>query len=381
VDVFEEMKMLGVWPDNSTYLSLLQAAMRSNDMHRAEHFFRQMRTSGHTPGPLAYNLMINTSAKVGNAQIAFQYSDMMEHAGVQMDIRTFQSLLRACAHTGDVARVEELVAKMEEAGLRHNPLTAACLIQCYGNKKPMEPEILQECQSIMEASRRFSVNKKVPLVVYEAMMQACIRFGHYEAANKMYKELPEVSDGTYADSNLHLMVMMNLHQGKIGVAMDLVQEIKTQQLHSILPDTYKELLGRTVSGMCPSRIDSGALVLDMLEQDKYRLDSEQVSKLMVQACHRSAPSLKLAHKLWDHIICCSIVSEIRAVQNYLLALMERCPELPQRRKNVRDVLDIFREIHRIENQSKPKQENRHSGGSGNLPDQERRTRSTKPISQ
>ncbi|XP_074304496.1 pentatricopeptide repeat-containing protein At4g16390, chloroplastic isoform X2 [Silene latifolia] len=161
-NLFDQMLLRGVTPDNITFSTLISCARISNFPHIAVQLFEKMPAFGCVPDDVTYSAMIDAYGRAGDVDTALQLYDRARTHNWKLDAVTFSTLIRiydeaveiyqtmktcgdskpdswtfssmvtiyACC--GRVGEAESVVDEMVEAGFEPNIFVFTSLIQCYG---------------------------------------------------------------------------------------------------------------------------------------------------------------------------------------------------------------------------------------------------------
>jgi pentatricopeptide repeat protein len=123
--------------DIQNYMSLIRAAGRDKDVHRAFAVLDKLKASGVSVDIAAYNCVLDACVSAGDLKRARALmTEMQELYNKKLDIITYNTLLKGYCSKGDVRGAKDLFLEMERAGLSPNDVSHNCLINaavCSGN--------------------------------------------------------------------------------------------------------------------------------------------------------------------------------------------------------------------------------------------------------
>ena len=119
LDLFGEMKSLGVLIDRTIYLDVMIACIRMNNVDMAKRVFDDILASRLKPDRLLFNTIIHAYANTGDVDAAFEiFHQMQKNYKIPPDPVTYRSLISVCSKGKDVNRAketfDELVTKFGE---------------------------------------------------------------------------------------------------------------------------------------------------------------------------------------------------------------------------------------------------------------------------
>jgi len=128
----EMMRLANVLPGAPTYNTLLKTLSRSQRFDEAVAMFAEMKVTV-TPTKVTYNTMIDACAHRGDMDGASAYFDEMMAVGLQPDVITFTSLIKGFGRSGNAPRAVELFDAIREGGYALEERTYYAVINaCLG---------------------------------------------------------------------------------------------------------------------------------------------------------------------------------------------------------------------------------------------------------
>lgn len=130
-------------PDLISYNSVLHACAQKGDMKRAKQWLTKMLRKGIVPTSMTYNILIDTCVKASDIEAAESWlacmskdtwvtlpgilSSLSKDVVMPTDV-SFTTVMYGHCKNGDVARAEELLQKMIDAGVEPGAASYNCLI-------------------------------------------------------------------------------------------------------------------------------------------------------------------------------------------------------------------------------------------------------------
>lgn len=131
-DTFYHMRTHHCEPDTVAFTAMLSACGRADEVERADSLLTEMKHSDVPLTHATYNSAIWAMGRsFRGAHRAHQLFDEMVAYGMAPDQRTYNSVLLACSHKGEVDRAREYMRRMAKDGLEPNLHTYTTLITVY----------------------------------------------------------------------------------------------------------------------------------------------------------------------------------------------------------------------------------------------------------
>lgn len=167
-------------PANAFVLNnMLKALSKAGQVTDACQILRQMQAKfAVAPDAISYNICMAAVARSpGQKKLSevLQLHDEMILSGVRPNVRTFTTVISACATAGDWKQALSLLQKMEKEGVRANRFTYSAAISAMGKAGRW-----QHALALLHrmGERRVPAN----VVAFNAAMAACTSAGHWEEA-------------------------------------------------------------------------------------------------------------------------------------------------------------------------------------------------------
>ena len=131
-DVFHHMRRYHAAPDAVTYTALISACALRDRVEQALGLLDEMRQTGVEPTHATWNALIHCAGRSFRlASRAHDLFEEMESAGFAHDERSYNGVLLACAHSGDVRMARRYLHRMLGRGLRPGLTTINTLLAVY----------------------------------------------------------------------------------------------------------------------------------------------------------------------------------------------------------------------------------------------------------
>ncbi|GMN60448.1 hypothetical protein TIFTF001_029540 [Ficus carica] len=155
INVFEEMKNVGLVPDRATYVTVINACVGMGKLDYACELFAEMPS----PNVVAWNVMISGHAKAGYVEEAIIFFVRMMKSGVKPTRSTLGSILSAVASLGAFDYGSLIHAHAVKQGLDSNFYVGSSLINMYS-----------KCQKMDASKKVFDVVDVKNVVMWNAML-------------------------------------------------------------------------------------------------------------------------------------------------------------------------------------------------------------------
>ncbi|KAF3613719.1 Pentatricopeptide repeat-containing protein, chloroplastic [Capsicum annuum] len=140
LNVYEEMKALGVKPNMTVYNRLLDAMGRARRPSQAKNIYAEMLGNGFQPSWSTYASLFRAYGRARYSEDALKIYKEVKDKGLELSVAsgcqpeswTYSSLITIYSCSGKVSEVESTLNEMMEAGFDPNIFVLTSLIQCYG---------------------------------------------------------------------------------------------------------------------------------------------------------------------------------------------------------------------------------------------------------
>lgn len=132
ISTFRYMNSAGIEPDRYTVSALTKAYIKANRTEEGIINLTNMKQSGLEIPSSVFSNIISEFGQRKQLDRAVMMYDLMTSWSIPPDQVTFNVLIRACAHAGDVHQAMEILEEMRHtAGFNGDRYTFHALIQCY----------------------------------------------------------------------------------------------------------------------------------------------------------------------------------------------------------------------------------------------------------
>ena len=132
-NIYKEMTNNGLQPNWGTYAALIRVYGRARYGEDAIIVYREIKERGLELSVVLYNTLLAMCADVGCTEEAAEiFEDMKSSGNCMPDSWTFSSMITIYSCSGKVSEAEAMLNAMLEAGCEPNIFVLTSLIQCYG---------------------------------------------------------------------------------------------------------------------------------------------------------------------------------------------------------------------------------------------------------
>lgn len=100
-------------------------------MEKAVRILDEMNLAGISPNKHTYTTLMQGYASVGDTEKAFQYFTILKNEGLEVDVYTYEALLKACCKSGRMQSALAVTKEMSARNIRRNTFVYNILIDGY----------------------------------------------------------------------------------------------------------------------------------------------------------------------------------------------------------------------------------------------------------
>lgn len=97
-------------------------------MEKAEEILDEMLLADITPNKHTYTTIMHGYASVGDTGKAFEYFTKLKNEGLELDVYTYEALLKACCKSGRMQSALAVTKEMSKQGIPRNTFVYNILI-------------------------------------------------------------------------------------------------------------------------------------------------------------------------------------------------------------------------------------------------------------
>eukprot|EP00427_Karlodinium_veneficum_P020361 CAMPEP_0169108516 /NCGR_PEP_ID=MMETSP1015-20121227/25469_1 /TAXON_ID=342587 /ORGANISM="Karlodinium micrum, Strain CCMP2283" /LENGTH=610 /DNA_ID=CAMNT_0009170143 /DNA_START=70 /DNA_END=1902 /DNA_ORIENTATION=+ len=200
------------------------------------------------------------------------YEEMLGQK-IQFSIVTFNTLLDACARSGDLVRIPALLESMTAQGLEPNLITYGIVIKGYCQENKLT-EALAVWESMVRTTK-FQPDE----IMYNTILDGCARKGLYERGMTLLSEMQQAG---IQPSNFTLSVLVKLasRANMLDRAFELTEEITKKYKFRLNVHVFNNLIQACVMR---NSLPRAFEVLKRMVQERVRPDLRTYT-LLTRAC-------------------------------------------------------------------------------------------------
>jgi len=180
------MRSLGVVPTSTTMGCMVEALASNGDPEAAHGLVRELSRDAQTRpllnATIYGSILKGFSHRKQTERVWAVYKEMLS-AGVEMSLATFNTLLDACARSGDMERIPSLLQDMARLKTEANLVTYSTVLKAYCQEGCLDSafEILKDLKA--------SAHMQPDEVVYNTLIDGCARNCLYDRGIKVLREM------------------------------------------------------------------------------------------------------------------------------------------------------------------------------------------------
>lgn len=280
LNLFQQMKLQGMFPNKATFLSILEACVNQATMSNCQEMHTEIILAGlesevavgtalvYMYGKcgwiedaerlldkmlkrdiIAWNAMIAAYALHQLGKQALQLFWQMQLEGMIPDKSTFSSLLDACANKAALAEGKQVHALVLESGLDSSPIVGTAIVNMYG-----------KCGCLQDAMCFFNRMRDRDVIAWSAVIAAHAQQGQGKEAVKLFQEMQ--SEGVVPNDVTYFSILSACSHAGLMVEGQYFFQTMTES-HAISPTVQHyncmiDLLGRV------GRLDEGELLISRM---------------------------------------------------------------------------------------------------------------------
>jgi pentatricopeptide repeat protein len=264
-------------PPTSITIGCMVEALTTNGDVDASYEIVQEMTQDPVAQPMVNSVIYGSVLKGFSHQKKFDrvwavYEEMLRHK-IQFSIVTFNTLLDACARSGDLARIPGLLESMATQGLEPNLITYGIVIKGYCQENKLK-EALAVWESMVSTTKY-----KPDEIMYNTILDGCARKGMYERGMVLLNDMQQ-ADIQPTNFTLSVLVKLASRANMLDRAFELAQEISKKYKFQLNVHVFNNLIQACVMWEALPRAFE---VLEQMVRERVRPDVRTYT-LLVRAC-------------------------------------------------------------------------------------------------
>lgn len=306
LDILDDMKWVGIKPDIVSYNNIIEALCNANRLYEAKDLINEMETRHVSPDSMTYGLLMKgllKANKPGPCLTFFESACSDERtAALTENVQLYTTAISAAAALGDHERALDLVARMNQAGVRPNKKTLTALMgACISGKKyEAAAEIFSKIMS--PDSHAISVGLK-----------ALCMSGKFGAALDLITDQrsgQKILSGKQVMSGFNILLESSLESGEYDIAREALRSLlragyipskdtframsKGLNLKPDMPRSSTLLVDLERSSRPDGKFEFLLFILDSLEARRLTVDADFYSSILVLGAEKGGLEKRIA---------------------------------------------------------------------------------------
>merc|ERR1719160_1252318 len=224
-EVLDDMKALGLRPNQITYNSLVNACVSRGDTSRAWKYVSLMKLDGIPLDNFTCSIMMKGLKHSSNREDVDQTLNLIEQSAVVPDEVLVNTLLEACIRLKDVGRLTSALRAFRSQGTVPSEHAYATVLKAYGHARAL-PDVMATWNDMLERKVRPTD------ATFAAMVDACIANGAVEDAIRVFAEMkttiPDFATPAATYQTLIRVLVQRKQQDKAFEMYEDMRESKVQ---------------------------------------------------------------------------------------------------------------------------------------------------------
>lgn len=166
---FSLLRNQGIRPDTQIFNSLMNSYVKVGDMDAALDVLDDLFNTGLEPSIVTCNTLMDGYARLGDLEGIYRVMKQFEsneRYNIQLNARSYFSLVRAHCECGDFAGAREILSKMKAKGVKPTIEIYSVLIHSYGSRGLIKQAINQ-----LEVMQRDGISPN--FIIFSSLIHAC----------------------------------------------------------------------------------------------------------------------------------------------------------------------------------------------------------------
>mmetsp|Transcript_43984 Transcript_43984/g.171760 ORF Transcript_43984/g.171760 Transcript_43984/m.171760 type:complete len:436 (+) Transcript_43984:480-1787(+) len=168
----------GLEPNRSSYSIMIKAYVRSREYEQAKKALLRCIEAGIEPNYQMSTTLLSMYGRVGDVRAAEDLFAGLREGSVKLNSFHYSTMIGLLRRHGEIAKAMELVNSLNQMQIPIDEMLSASIIDLHGNNSSLS--------SAMEVFQQAPVRT---VIIYEAIMRACIAVGEYARGVKFFSEM------------------------------------------------------------------------------------------------------------------------------------------------------------------------------------------------
>lgn len=275
-DTWRDMSKRHIMPTSITLGCMVEALTSNGDVDASYDLLHEM-LSDEQCKTLVNAVVYGSVLKGFSHQKRFDrvwslYQEMLE-LKLQFSLVTFNTIMDACARSGEMAQIPPLLDSMMAQGIQPNRISYSIVIKGYCQENKFE-EALQVWESMLQTT-----SLQPDEIMYNTILDGCARKGLLERGTKLLEEMQR-SGIRPSNFTLSVLVKMASRAKQLDRAFELCQELSEKYKFRLNVHVFSNLVQACIANNAMPRAFD---VLDQMVRERVRPDLRTYS-LLIKAC-------------------------------------------------------------------------------------------------
>jgi pentatricopeptide repeat protein len=234
-EVLDDMKALGLRPNQITYNSLVNACVSRGDTSRAWKYVSLMKLDGIPLDNFTCSIMMKGLKHSSNREDVDQTLNLIEQSAVVPDEVLVNTLLEACIRLKDVGRLTSALRAFRSQGAVPSEHAYATVLKAYGHARAL-PDVMATWSDMLDRKVRPTE------ATFAAMVDACVANGAMDDAIRVFAEMKTtIPDFATPASSYQTLIRVLVQRKQQDKALEMYEDMRESKVQPNLA-TFNALI-------------------------------------------------------------------------------------------------------------------------------------------
>lgn len=275
-DTWHQMRRQHIAPISVTLGCMVEALVTNGDIEGGYELIQEMLSDEKTASlvnAVMYGSIVKGFSHKKNFDRVWQVYDEMRERKLQFSMVTYNTLIDACARSGDLGRIPSLLKDIDAQGLKMGIVTYSAILKGYCQKNKLD-----DAFQLLEDMKR-TTKLEPDEIMYNTLLDGCARQGLYDRGMAL---LARMKKSGVPPSNFTLSVLVKLaNRGKkLEEAFEICEDLSKKHGFRLNVHVYANLVQACIQH---HDVPRAIAVLERMIQERVRPDLRTYS-LLLRAC-------------------------------------------------------------------------------------------------
>merc|ERR1719453_1600855 len=234
-EVLDDMKALGLSPNQITYNSLVNACVSRGNTSLAWKYVSLMKLDGIPLDSFTCSIMMKGLKHSSNREDVDQTLNLIEQSAVVPDEVLVNTLLEACIRLKDVGRLTSALRAFRSQGTVPSEHAYATVLKAYGHARAL-PDVFATWRDMLD-------RKVTPTqATFAAMVDACVANGAVDDAIRVFSEMKtQIPDFATPASSYQTLIRVLVQRKQQDKALEMYHDMRESKVQPNLA-TFNALI-------------------------------------------------------------------------------------------------------------------------------------------